>query len=343
VSCATARRCWAVGVAGPNPAPSAAGTTVIVATTNGGVSWKAQRVAGGSAPQLSGVSCPTATNCMAVGSNGASLPGSGVVVTTTDAGRTWAPATSPTNALAVTSVACTSTSSCTAIVSDGTLTWSDHSDDFGRSWQQEGGLPALFLPANSLSCVASGSCLVAGYVPTGNSHGEGAVALSTDGGNTWALATVPAGVGLLQSAACLTALECVVAGTTSTTVSDVVPAKGQLLLSADGGHTWQLSTRPVPVDDVFGVACPSATQCAMVGTKWIGFPAVATGAVAQSLNRGLTFRASTTAYTPITLTALSCPTSSGCVAVGGDTVARLTLLAPKPAPVRSRSHGLPRA
>ena len=169
------------------------------------------------------------------------------------------------------------TSGCTAIVSDGTLTWSAHSDDFGQSWQQEGGLPALFLPANSLTCSAGGSCLVAGYVPTGNSHGEGAVALSTDGGKTWALATVPAGVGLLQSASCLTASECVAAGTTNTTVSDVVPAKGQLLLSADGGHTWQLSSRPVPVDDVFGVACPSATQCAMVGTKWVGFPAVATG------------------------------------------------------------------
>ena len=62
----------------------------------------------------------------------------------------------------------------------------------------------------------------------------------------------------------------------------------------------------MPVDDVFGVACPSATQCAMVGTKWVGFPAVATGAVAQSVNGGVTFRASTAAYTPISLTALSC-------------------------------------
>ena len=95
VSCANARRCWAVGVAGPNPAPAGVGTVVIVATTNGGTSWKAQHVAGGSTPQLSGISCPTPTECMAVGSNGASLPGSGVVVTTTDAGTTWSPAMSP--------------------------------------------------------------------------------------------------------------------------------------------------------------------------------------------------------------------------------------------------------
>jgi photosystem II stability/assembly factor-like uncharacterized protein len=342
VSCANARRCWAVGIAGPNPAPVAVGTTVIVATTNGGVSWRAEHVAGRSVPQLSGVSCPTVTRCMAVGSNGASLPGSGVVVTTTNAGSTWAPTTSPTNALAVTSVACTDSSSCTAIVSDGTLTWSAHSDDFGQSWQQEGGLPSLFLPGNGLTCVGSGSCLVAGYVPTNTGHGEGAVALTTDGGHTWALASVPAGMGLLQSTACLTASQCVVAGTTNTTVSDVVPAKGQLLRSADGGHSWQASALPVPVDDVFGVACPSAAQCAMVGTKWIGFPAVATGAVAQSVNGGVTFRASTAAYIPISLTALSCPTSSRCVAVGGDTVARLTLVTPKRAPKPSRPDRLPR-
>ena len=49
----------------------------------------------------------------------------------------------------------------------------------------------------------------------------------------------------------------------------------------------------------------------MVGTKWIGFPAVATGAVAQSVDGGVTFRASSAAYTPITLTALSCPTQLG--------------------------------
>ncbi len=336
VSCATARRCWAVGVAGPNPAP-ATGTTVIAATTNGGLSWKAQHVVGGSTPQLSAVSCPTATNCMAVGSDGASLPGSGVVVTTSDAGVTWSLAASPQNALVVASVTCATTSDCTAVVSDGTSTWSAHSADFGMSWAQEGNLPALFLPGSDLTCMAGGTCIDAGYVPTSNSHGEGAVAVSGDGGQTWALATVPSGSGVLQSTACLSSSICLAAGTTATTVSDVVPAKGELLRSADGGHTWEPSAGAVPVDDVYGVACPSAKQCAMVGTKWVGLPAVGTGAVAQSIDAGLTFRDSATAYTPITLTAVACPTAAGCVAVGGDTVARLTLLQPKrrPAPATS--------
>jgi photosystem II stability/assembly factor-like uncharacterized protein len=316
-----------VGVAGPNPAPPT-GATVIAATTNGGASWKAQHVQGGSTPQLSGVSCPTATECMAVGSNGASLPGSGVVITTSDAGATWSAAASPQNALVIASVTCSSPTDCTAIVSDGTSTWSAHSADFGQSWQQEGNLPPLFLPGNDLTCVAGGTCIDAGYVPTSNGHGQGAVAVSADGGQTWALASVPPGVGVLQSTACLSVTVCIAAGTTGTTVSDVVPAKGELLRSGDGGHTWELATGIVPVDDVYALACPSARECAMVGTKWVGFPAVGAGAVAQSIDSGLTFQDSATSYIPITLTAVACPSAAGCVAVGGHTVARLTLVQP---------------
>ena len=67
----------------------------------------------------------------------------------------------------------------------------------------------------------------------------------------------------------------------------------------------------------------------MVGTKWAGSPAVGTGAVAQSIDGGQSFRDSATAYVPLTLTAVACPSAAGCVAVGGDTVARLALLQPK--------------
>jgi photosystem II stability/assembly factor-like uncharacterized protein len=327
LSCATDQRCWAVGIAGPNTAPSVV-ATVIDATTNGGRTWKAQRVVGGSTPQLSGVSCPAATECMAVGSNGASLPGSGVVITTSDAGATWSPAASPQNALVVSSVTCASPTDCTAIVSDGTSTWSAHSPDFGQSWQQEGNLPAGFLPANDVTCIAGGICIDAGYVPTTNGHGQGAVAVSADGGQTWALASVPAGTGVLQSTTCLSASACLAAGTTGTTVSDVVPAKGELLHSTDGGRTWVPSSGSLPVDDVYGLACPSGDQCAMVGTTWVGFPAVGKGGVAESTDGGLTFRSSPTSYVPIALTAVACPSVSRCIAVGGNTVARLTLQRP---------------
>jgi photosystem II stability/assembly factor-like uncharacterized protein len=311
---------------------------VIVATKNGGRTWKAQHVAGGSTPQLSGVSCPTPTACLAVGSNGASVPGSGVVLATTNAGGAWNPVAAPPGALAVVTVLCATASECVALVSDGTLIWSAVSTNFGQNWQREGNMPPLFLPGDDLSCTVGGSCLVAGYVPTGTGHGEGAVALSTDGGQTWTLASVPNGVGVMRSAACVTATDCIAAGSTSTTVSDVVPAHGQLLSSGDGGHTWQPSPSSPPVQDEFAVECPSAQVCAMVGTQWQGNPPVGTGAVAQSVNAGVTFRQSSTAYVPLTLTALSCPSVSVCIAAGGDTVARITVAVPKPHHAPQRSH-----
>lgn len=370
VSCATAKRCWAVGIAGPNSS-AAAPATVIIATKDGGLKWAAQGVGGSVIPQLSGISCPTIHDCMAVGSTGASLPGSDVAYATSDGGTIWSPVAALPGALNMPSVQCASVTDCTAIVSTGSLLATAHTADFGQTWQTESNLPGGFFGDGDLSCDLAGTCLVAGYTPTTTGHGQGAIALSTDGGQTWALATVPAGVGVLQSAACATATVCLAAGTTGTTVSYVVPAQGQLLYSADGGHTWMTTAaaaaagaasatgasagntgsagstttststttttstpatapKPLPVDDVFGIACPSARVCALVGTKWSGQPAVATGAVAESRNGGSTFAAAAAAYIPLALSALSCPTASRCIAVGGDTVAQVTLLQPRP-------------
>jgi photosystem II stability/assembly factor-like uncharacterized protein len=180
---------------------------------------------------------------------------------------------------------------------------------------------------------------VAGYVPTGTGTGEGAVALSGDGGQTWSLASVPNGIGVLHSATCSTSTSCLAAGSTSSSVNNVVPAKGALLDSTNGGHTWQPVTGSVPVADVFDIECPTATVCAMVGTVWKGTPAVGTGGVAQSGDAGATFHLSSTAYVPLTLTALSCPTATTCIAAGGDSLARITLAPPKPRNHRGGSQG----
>lgn len=277
---------------------------------------------------------------MAVGSNGASLPGSGVVLTTRNAGATWSPAAAPAGALTVMAVSCSSVTMCLAIVSDGSLIWSATSTDFGQTWQRQGNMPSLFLGGDHLSCTAAGGpCLVAGYVPTGTGTGEGAIALSADGGQTWTLASVPNGVGVLHGATCSTATNCLAAGSTSDSVNDVVPAKGALLESADGGHTWQPAADPPPVEEVFDIECPTKTVCAMVGTVWKSTPAAGTGGVAQSGDAGTTFRLSSAAYTPLPLTALSCPTVHTCFAAGGDSLARVTVSPPKARHPRGGSPG----
>ncbi len=333
VSCADALRCWAVGVAGPNATTTttspAAPVTVITATVNGGHSWSAQTLPLTAPPELSGISCPTTTSCMAVGSTGA-VPGAGIVLTTRDGGAKWAEASVPTGAFVLTTVVCSTSDDCIAITSDGTNTWSASTLDFGHTWTQEGNLPVGFSNPRSLSCSVAGNCLVAGYTPTTTGHGQGAIVVSTDGGQTWSAATVPPNLGVLQSATCATPASCVAVGTTSTTVSDVVPATGLQLVSADGGHTWALSPLTPPVNDVYGVACPSPVVCAIVGTDWKGNPAIGTGGVAHSVDGGARYTSSTTAYVPLTLTALACPSVTTCIAVGGDTVARVTLSVPAP-------------
>lgn len=274
---------------------------------------------------------------MAVGLTGSAS--AGIVLTTHDGGTTWDQVASPAGAIVVSSVECTTAADCGVIASDGTTYWSAHSTDFGRTWQRQGDLPAGLEDAGDISCLGSGLCLVTGFTPTTTGHGQGAIVLSVDDGATWSAAQVPAGTGLLQSVICFTATSCLATGTTSTTVSAVVPAKGALLESPDGGHSWTSSsdTRSSDtrsIDDIYGVACPSPRICVMVGTRWIGKPAVGTGAVVQRHNSNGALTASRTEYTPLPLTALACPSTQRCVAVGGDTVARI---APTGTPSRSTS------
>jgi len=336
-SCADATHCWAVGVAGPNADTTAttagAPVTVITATTDGGLNWAAEPLTLPFTPELTGIACPTLELCIAVGSTGTGLS-NGTVLTTHDGGATWSQASVPTGAFDLNSVTCMTAAVCTAIVNDGTNSWSAQTDDFGGSWAEDGDLPTGFEDPRDLSCRAADdatgaiTCLVAGYSPTSTGHGQGAIAVSQNGGISWTAADVPSGVGVLQNVTCQTPTACIAVGTTSTTVSDVVPAKGQVLLSADDGQTWALSPTPTPVDDIFGVACPTALTCAVVGTVWRGPPGVGTGSVAQSEDGGTTFTRLTSAYVPLTLTAISCPSASLCVAVGGDSVARIALTPP---------------
>ncbi len=176
-----------------------------------------------------------------------------------------------------------------------------------------------------LSCTVAGICLVAGNTSTSTGHGQGTVALSLDAGVSWTAADVPSGTGLLQDAWCASATRCLAVGTTSDTVSDVVPAHGALLVSNDGGHTWFPSAAVQPVDDIFGVSCPSARDCVVVGTQWVNHTSVGVGGVATSVNAGAKFTAAHTVYTPLSLIAVTCPTAFSCIAVGGDTVARIAL------------------
>jgi photosystem II stability/assembly factor-like uncharacterized protein len=339
VSCADALHCWAVG--GTDPSATAATPAVaIAATVDGGMSWKAQRLTLTTPPELSGISCPTKEDCIAVGSTGTTSGGS-IVVTTLDGGTTWTQAPSPVNSYGISAVNCASVHQCTAVVNGGLIFQTATTADFGQTWQLAGNLPGGFQGVTSMFCRADGTCLLAGFTPTTAGHGQGAIVYSLDRGQTWSSAMVPTGLGVLQGATCSSESDCLAVGSTSTNISDVVAADGELLTSADGGKTWVRSASTPPVDDIEGIACPGPSECAMVGAEWPSTTSTAHGSVAVSSNAGVTFKTSSTAYVPLPLAALTCPSTVSCIGVGGATLARIALPRPSTTTTTQRRSRTP--
>jgi photosystem II stability/assembly factor-like uncharacterized protein len=102
VACPTARICAAAGVAGVG-----AGHGEMLRTTNGGATWFRQDLPAGT-PELLSISCPSVSDCVAVGFGSASWA-------TTDGGRTWTTQSVPAGVTDLRSVSCPTVSVCEAV------------------------------------------------------------------------------------------------------------------------------------------------------------------------------------------------------------------------------------
>ena len=253
-------------------------------------------------------------------------------------------AMSPQNALVVSSVTCASPIDCTAIVSDGMSTWSAHSTDFGQSWQQEGDLPASLHPGERPHVHAGETCLDAGYVPTSNGHGQGAIAMSGDGGQTWAAGHRSGGDGRAAEHR----------------LPQPRRSASPAARPAPRSATWsrpRASCCAAPTVATRGcrraarsrsTTCTAWTARSDRSAPWWGplvrAPAVGAGWRRREHRR----RAHLPEFADVVrrrspLTAVACPSTASCIAVGGDTVAQFTLLHPRrpartqPKPARPRS------
>jgi photosystem II stability/assembly factor-like uncharacterized protein len=309
---------------------------VIDATVDGGTSWRPETVAVLGPTSLTSISCPTAGTCMAVGSTDITSAVVGAVLVTTDGGRTWTSVGPPSGSVDLSAVTCAAAGDCLVLASSGAGWWSASTSDGGQVWQRTGNLPTGFDGASSLACNGPTQCVTVGYVTKAQGQGTGAVAVTDDGGGTWAAGTVPAGTGLLHGVACPTLLSCIAVGTTATATTDITPASSQLLTSTDGGHTWTGLSAPAGVDDAYSIACPTTTTCITVGTRWTSAkPPTPTGGVVVSTDAGTSWTDPPLRYLPSGLTAVACPASTTCVTTGGDVVAQVVL----PTPARPRSSG----
>ncbi len=303
---------------------------VLVAATMVGVdvaagaapAWSLVGTAAGSAyGEVTAVSCPTSTACLAVGT--ADRPHSVGLLAQRWDGSNWTTLSTPNPTGAISSqftgVACTSTTSCIAVGQYNTLATVTETLAMrwdGKRWSI---LPSPNAPGSAVSvlagvaCASATSCFAVGrsYVTSSDSTAE-LTLVEQWNGTTWSIVTSPnqtfALNSSLTSVACSTAAACVAVGSYDTQLVT------STLTEQWNGSTWSIVASPNPSGPesaLSGVTCTSTSNCVAVGfghgtliERWNG----TTWAIVTSVNP--------TGATGASLTDVSCPSATRCVAVG---------------------------
>jgi photosystem II stability/assembly factor-like uncharacterized protein len=145
VSCPSTARCWAVGPLG------------VLATTNGGRTWRDRPLAG----SLQAISCPSEQTCVVVSSGPYYADSSepvAVVYLTRDGGRSWTSAPLPAPNLSLADVSCANTDDCVAV---GGIVLA--SSDGGHRWSvQTVPEPGASAGYDAVTCTSLSRCVALG-------------------------------------------------------------------------------------------------------------------------------------------------------------------------------------
>jgi hypothetical protein len=273
---------------------------------------------GAQGSELTGVSCPSASRCSAVGWYTAK---SGVTRTLAERwnGTAWATQATPNPALDITAeldgVSCSSASACTAVgwyisnTSGGTASLVERWN--GTQWSIQTGAQGNEL--NGVSCPSGTACTAVGDVITGS--GDMPLAEHWDGTHWSILPTPPkppgAAVSELNGVSCPSANRCTAAGWYS------ISSPVELTLAERwNGSQWAIQPTPNPAgatDTILeSVSCPAATACTAAGVSDVT-------AVAEAWN-GVTWvvepTPSPTKAQASGLSGVSCVAAATCTAVG---------------------------
>ncbi|HEY1917581.1 MAG TPA: hypothetical protein VGH27_18585 [Streptosporangiaceae bacterium] len=330
VSCASASDCELVGFY----VKSDVGDPL--AENWNGHAWSAQAVpnpSGGQWTQLEGLSCASATRCVAVGTyeKGSGVGVQGMVAEQWD-GSTWAAQTSfplPAGGQGqfLQGVWCVTASSCTAVGSYYATNRARHpvAEHWnGHAWSLQA-VPDPGKSQNSyldgIACTSADSCMATGYYFTTGADGTGKPITAQWNGHTWALLRTPlpadsVGGGALESVSCASATNC-------TAVGSYLDKGSYDLAEHWNGSAWTVQHTPSPgagsspEDGLNSVSCVSASSCTAVG--------LASDVSAMNLRpqaeywNGSTWAVQKTA-TPQAdefLAGVACNAATACTAVGG--------------------------
>jgi photosystem II stability/assembly factor-like uncharacterized protein len=314
--CADASRCWAVGsTVGTAGAPNGA---AIIATTDGGARWVDQPVPP-TVGYLSGVACTTTRDCTAVGQAAQPSDGQAAIIVTSDGGAAWTQIPTPPDLLDATAVTCHTDRVCLAMGTTAGAEVTLVSSSSGQTWTQAGTLPANMSGASAISCSDDQTCWVTAHTVLGLDQVAGSVALTTDGGATWAPVATPTGLGILNSVSC-TAGATTGAGafpTTTTTPTTTTGSSTSSTASPTTAAPPPVSSTTVPPAPVVGV--PGA-RCTVVGTTATSLTAVRSGhgVILTTDNGGADWTSQSVTPSAASLMDVSCPAIGSCVAVGSS-------------------------
>ncbi len=308
VACPTETACWAVGsTVGGAGVPNGA---AVIATTNGGGSWKPQ-VIPPAAGYLSRISCSDQRDCVAVGQAAQTSNGQAVIIATTDGGHSWQSRPVPPGFLDVTAVSCGVDRRCIAIgdVPGGAAALSSSSP--GGAWVQRGTLPSAANGATDVSCTDDLHCWVTARLSPAAGHVVGMVALTTDGGAEWTSVATPTGIGYLTGISCLT----------SGGGSAALPYRS-------AAPTASAPAVPAPASTVSGSAPPTSApavgvpgaHCTAAGTTSTTFDATRSGhgVIITTNNGGVTWSSQPVPASVAALMDVSCTGVGSCVLVGSS-------------------------
>lgn len=220
VSCASAVSCTAVG-----SVATTGGESLPLAERWDGSSWTVQQVplpALASGGELSGVSCPTALECVAVGDTG----GQTNVLAERWNGARWAFQTMPRPAgtnMGLAGVSCKAHERCIAVGSEttrtggGTTTGAVVERATGPAWTVQADAAPAGTVLRGVSCPSSLSCTAVGVnIPAGSPPVPTTTLAEHWDGTSWALQTVPVPTGTfgaeLSGVWCLSTLNCTAVG-----------------------------------------------------------------------------------------------------------------------------------
>ena len=162
---------------------------------------------------------------------------------------------------------------------------------------------------NDIACPSTTTC----YAVGASNSNSGAILATTNSGSTWTTQTVPSGTYYLKAIACPSTTTCYAVGENSSGSGGAI-----ILATTNSGSTWTTQTVPSGTEFLYGIACPSATTCYAVGAIVIyyGSSAFDYGYILATTNSGSTWSAQTVPSGTSYLTAIACPSTTTCYAVG---------------------------